>query len=339
MLTSNKSTAPIDATSEARVTLEQQRERLRALAREDRENLAKLKELVQGARAKNTGVVYRGQVRRFCAWASGRSPDVPPLPADAQTVALYLADCARRKLTAATLRVAASSIAAWHRAHNCKNPCDDELVRAALRGAACTTADRAKTARTPLRLHELRKLVAATSASVLGARDRAMVLLGFYAALRRSELVALVPDDVTREPRGLVVRLRRSKTDQTGRGIEKVVPALPDEQLDPVRALDAWLAVRPPHARALFCGVRARTERLSPSTVEARLEELLLRAGITGGNYGPHSLRAGWATEAAARGARVEQIQQHLGHASPSMALRYVRAQDRWSDHPGVNLF
>ncbi len=73
-----------------------------------------------------------------------------------------------------------------------------------------------------------------------GLRDRALILIGFAAALRRSELVALDVEDIARHPKGLVVTIRRSKTDQAGVGKTKAIPH--GRKLHAVQALDAWLA-------------------------------------------------------------------------------------------------
>src|SRR6185503_8368323 len=83
-------------------------------------------------------------------------------------------------------------------------------------------------------------------ATPLGARDRAMLLLGFGAALRRSELVALTLGDVATVPgRGLHVLVRRSKTDQQGQGQDIAVWANKQEPgFCPLAAFDAWLSHR-----------------------------------------------------------------------------------------------
>ena len=160
----------------------------------------------------------------------------------------------------------------------------------------------------------LRAMLAALPApdTPLGLRDRAMLLLGFGAALRRSELVALTLGDVQRVPgRGLTVLVRRSKTDQHGRGQHVAIWANPADPLTcPDAALARWLGVReiapdvaqcfgaePRDARPLFCGLskagRLSGAALSDKAVARLVKRAAAAAGLDAERYSGHSLRAG----------------------------------------------
>lgn len=186
----------------------------------------------------------------------------------------------------------------------------------------------------------------------LGARDRAMLLLRFGAALRRSESVALCLNDPAPIPgRGLRLLARRSKTDQRGEGQELTVWANPAEPLFcPVAALDTWLLHRrrardldwsvPEGVRGerpLFCAVtksgRPTGERPSDKVVARLMKAAAERAGLDSERYSGHSLRAGLATAAGDRGANLPDLMRQTRHRSIQVALGYLRSADLWRNN------
>ncbi|HME19904.1 MAG TPA: site-specific integrase [Acetobacteraceae bacterium] len=179
------------------------------------------------------------------------------------------------------------------------------------------------------------------------ARERAMLLLGFGAALRRSELVALTLGDVTTVPgRGLRVLVRRSKTDQQGQGQEIAVWANPRETgFCPLAALEAWLVHRRTAPdldstatattraeRPLFCAVtktgRVTGAKLSDKAVARLVKQAALDAGLDPERYSGHSLRAGLATAAGDQGAGLAELMRQTRHKSTEVALGYLRPAD-----------
>jgi integrase len=167
------------------------------------------------------------------------------------------------------------------------------------------------------------------AAPSLVARDRALLLVGFASALRRSELIALDLADVTFERCGVVLRIRRSKTDQEGAGRDVGVNCGKKMRTCPCVALRAWLVERGPAPGPLFCGVSASgavsLRRLAPSTVAAVVKSAARRAGLDASRYAGHSLRAGCATAAAEHGRDALAIMARTGHRSAAMVERYVR--------------
>jgi len=198
-------------------------------------------------------------------------------------------------------------------------------VRAGLR-ARRGTRPRRKAAVGPLKLHEM---ISALPPDLSGARDRALVLVGFGAALRRSELVALQVDHIAWHARGIVVLVEKSKGDQEGRGVEVPIHAAPGP-LCPVAALRAWLDAAKIDAGPVFRSV-SRWGRVGRSALGARhVAEVIKRAsarvGLDPRELAGHSLRAGFATTAAALGAGMAEIGRITRHASADMVLRYIRA-------------
>jgi integrase len=162
-----------------------------------------------------------------------------------------------------------------------------------------------------------------------GLRDKALILVGFFGALRRSELVGLNIEDVTFTPEGAILTLRKSKTDQEGRGREVAIGYAKRPELCPVRALKEYLAVRRPiGGEALFTRMRHYTltkERLSAQSVALIVKDYADRIGLDPRQFSGLSLRAGFVTTAALMGASEEEIALQTGHKSPTAVWRYIR--------------
>jgi integrase len=206
----------------------------------------------------------------------------------------------------------------------------------------------------------LRRLLATRplSDTPIGARDRAMLLLGFGAALRRSELVALTLADVTVVPgRGVQLRIRRSKTDQQGKGDLVAVAADPtDPAFCPAVALQDWLRHReratdiatiggPSGAddRTLFCAVskggRVVGTALSDKAVVRLIKQAAEAAGLDPARFAGHSLRAGLAPAAGDAGAGLPELMRQTRHKSTAVALGYLRPAELWTNNVSARVF
>ena len=165
--------------------------------------------LVEASIADNTRRAYRSDLDHFAAWGG-------TLPAEPALVASYLAAHAET-LSVATLVRRIATVSKAHEARGLPNPCRSEIVRATLRGIKRTRGIAQREAK-PLLREDLFRVLDAMGEGVKDARDRALLLIGFAGGFRRSEIVGLNCDDVERVRQGLIVTLRRSKTDQEGRG-------------------------------------------------------------------------------------------------------------------------
>jgi integrase len=172
-------------------------------------------------------------------------------------------------------------------------------------------------------------MVEATDAGVIGARDRALILLGFAGAFRRSELVGLDVADCAFGKDGLTVTLRPSKTDQAGVGRNIGVPYGSNPETCPVRTLQEWMETAAVADGPLFRSInrhgQIRPSRLSGIDVARVVKKLAERAGLDAAKYAGHSLRAGHATAAAIAGASERSIMRQTGHRSVQMVRRYIR--------------
>jgi integrase len=183
----------------------------------------------------------------------------------------------------------------------------------------------------------------AAEKDLAGLRDRALLLVGFFAALRRSELAALDVDQIAEHPNGLVLALPRSKTNQHGLAAELVVlPRAGHPGRCPVTALRTWLdaaaVTNGPALRPVSKGNRALPRRLHPESVNDLVQGAVARAGIDAGPYSAHSLRAGFVTFAHLRGASDRAIAHQTRHRSLATVGTYVRIHEAWADNAATML-
>ena len=184
-----------------------------------------------------TRAAYLSDWRDFAAWCVLRGATA--LPAHQGIVAAYLSWLADSGRKASTIGRRAAAIGYHHKIAGHEPPTSAEGVRAVLRGIRRTigAATVQKTAITAGQVVEIMKTCPAT---LIGRRDAALISFGFLSAMRRSELIALTMDDLTEVPDGLRIRIRRSKTDQTGEGQEIAIPR--GVRIRPVEAVQTWLA-------------------------------------------------------------------------------------------------
>jgi len=188
----------------------------------------------------------------------------------------------------------------------------------------------------PLLTEHVIAMVEGLGESLKGLRDRALILIGFAGAFRRSELVALDCNDIEYQPAGIVITLRRSKTDQEGLGRGIAIPYARGE-VCPVKALDVWMRAAQisegPIFRAMDRHGEISDKRLSPEAINAIVKKRAAATGLDPGRYSGHSLRAGLVTSAAFIGVPSWKIREQTGHTSDSMLRRYVRHTDLLSDN------
>jgi integrase len=242
------------------------------------------------------------------------------------------------------------SIAQSHKKALLANPVADPHVTEIVQGIARSlgTAQRKKTALTADHLPSV--ILTMDTTTIKGKRNKAIVLLTFFCAARRSEIAALDIKDLRFEKSGLVVMIRRSKTDQTGQGREIGVPYVANKGLCAVRAVEDWLAAIPgylpvePLFRTLALAGKGKVQSLSdrridPEDINRIVKMVTKKAGLVG-DFGAHSLRAGFITTAASTKNVTEQsIQAVSGHRSVMILRGYVRRANVFQDAPASAMF
>jgi integrase len=201
------------------------------------------------------------------------------------------------------------------------------LVKAVLRGIKRRNGSAQNEAR-PLLRDDLLLVLDAMGDGLKDARDKALLLLGFAGGFRRSELVGIDRPDIEAVRQGIIIHLRRSKTDQDGAGRTIGIPH-GRTRWCPVSALDQWLFLSGIIDGAVFRPIDRHgtmgTERLSGEAVSLVVKGRVRAAGIDPAGYSGHSLRAGLATSAAQVGVPAWKIRAQTGHASDAMLSRYIR--------------
>jgi site-specific recombinase XerD len=277
------------------------------------------------AKAANTRRAYRADWADFVAWCAKYRRQ--PLPALPDTVAYYLADCSER-LKVSTLQRRLATIAEAHRAAGHESPNRHARVRLVWQGIRREKGI-AQDHKKPALTKHIRLMVAHLPDTLLGQRDRALLLLGFAGAMRRSELVGLDVSDVAQADEGLIVTIRRSKTDQAGHGRKVGIPFGESPETCPVRAVHGWLGASGVEDGPLFRPVNRHgqvlKQRLSGWAVAEVVKRSLKVAGKSARGYSGHSLRAGLVTQAAIAGASERSIQEQSGHRSLLVLRRYIR--------------
>ena len=289
---------------------------------------ARIAAALDAAYAETTRKVYAFAWSQWDSWCHGRG--ITKFPAEPATVCAYLTDRAHREASLATINAACSAIGHQHRRHGLPDPIDHDAVRQVRRGLRRLLGSAPRRPARPLSVADLRQIVTAIDRNtVRGARDTAVILLGFAGALRRSELAALTLADLEPEPDGLLLHLRRSKTDPEARGQVVGIAHGQHPLTDPIAALDAWLAVRGTKAGPVFTSLRGRPPSLQPisgTAVSNIVKDRALAAGLSGDRVSGHSLRAGHATSAALAGVAVERIAAQTRHRRLDILIeRYIR--------------
>lgn len=264
----------------------------------------------RASRAENTLRAYESDLATFRAWCAGQG--MAALPALPATVVLYVTHLAQLGRSAATISRALVSISQSHKAAGLESPTSDEAVRTVLQGVRKTIGT-AQDKKAPMRSEILRESLSGAS-----LRDRAILLFGFAGGFRRSELAALQVEDLQRVAAGYVITVRRSKTDQEGRGMRKLIAEGRDAGLCPVLAVEAWLAGRASGSLFGCCD----------KTIARVLKRAAERAGLDPARYSGHSLRRGLITEAHLAGVNDADTMRHVGIRSEQVFRGYIDDAD-----------
>lgn len=290
-------------------------------------------EFAHDAKSANTVRAYRADWAHFVGWCTEHHQAV--LPALPNTVALYMADLAA-KYKPSTLTRRMSAISQAHQIAGFESPVHAAKVRAVMAGIRRNKGT-AAVAKTPVLVEDLKRMIAHVPEGLLGVRDRALLLVGFAGAFRRSELVGLNHEDIEFTREGLVVCIRRSKTDQDGEGRKIGIPYGSNPSTCPIRSLQDWLEksdiTEGPLFRPISRHGKMAPARLSAAAVADVVKRYAGAVGLDTTEFAGHSLRAGLATSAAMAGASERAIMNQTGHRSVNMVRRYIRDGSLFRDN------
>lgn len=290
---------------------------------------------IKEAKAAETRRGYRTDWKHFSEWCRHHARQA--LPASPETVALYLTACAQTA-KASTLQRRLTSISQAHAAAAfSESPTKTALVRSVFQGIRREHGV-ARQVKTPALSQDVIRMVHALPADTLaGMRDRALILVGFAGAFRRSELAALTVADVAFHDRGMTLTIRWSKTDQEGAGQPVGIPFGAVEDTCPVRALQTWMETagisEGPLLRSVDRHGNVAGRGICARTVADVVKRTVAKIGKDPGMFAGHSLRAGLATSAAMHGKSMASIMKQTRHRSEAMVRVYIRDGSLFRDN------
>lgn len=287
------------------------------------------------ARADSTRLAYARAWARWAQWCA--LLHVEPLPAAPEAVAAYLAELATGGKAVATIQGALAAILHAHRQHGVVLDGRHRTIATVLAGITRRCSRSIKRA-APLRLADLHSVINGIDGGDIRAlRDRALLLLGFFGALRRSEIIALDVrsgpvrgngrSSIEVRPEGLLVHVTGSKASAATQTI--AIPRRSDA-LCAAEALRHYLAATGIAHGPLFRPV-SKSGRLLARRLDATGVRHILAQRTGGGQFTPHSLRAGFITCAAKANAPEHVIQRTSRHKSVDVLRSYIRHGDAFA--------
>ena len=305
--------------------------------------------LLRSSMAENTRRSYAAHLRRFFAWAGSRG--LAAWPVSPEAAIAWLAELKVRQVSVSYAEAAMAALKKLHVLQGLASPTDDHGVIAALRGFA-RSSDKPRHAAAAATADFVRRLILAIQGAekydpARRARDCALLILGFLGAFRRSELCAIRIRDLEWTKHNgdevLLIHVGKSKADPEGvKGLTKAFFHSATAEFDPLILTAAWLEWLPDASgdSPLFRGIRTsgmiQESALEVSTVRQILQRAEKLAGVSG--LSPHSLRAGFVTEAIRQGRSERSIMTQTGHQSYEGMRRYFRRESVCEDNAANGL-
>ncbi len=302
-------------------------------------------DLARAAKSANTRRAYAADWARFTEWCRVKRLD--PLPADPVTVGLFIADLSagRGGLAPSTLDRMVTGICAQHRAKGLLLDRRHPAIAHVLQGLKRTKRAQKRRA-APLVQADLGLVLDALGDDLRSLRDRALLLLGWSAALRRSELVAIDVAHLTDTRDGILLFLPASKTDQEGEGATLGIPFAKKKGRCPVRAIKAWLDAADIDDGPIFRRINkwgaVERDRLTDGSVARILKKRGKIAGLPAAQLertSGHSLRAGFITTAYDKEVPEQATQRHARHKSADTTRSYNRVASAFKQNAAKAIF
>lgn len=310
--------------------------------------------LARRAKADNTRRAYRAGVRAWCAWCARHG--LPALPARPADIAAFLSEQRfppppAKPCAVNTVRLRAAAIRYLHYVARLPSPTGTAEVTETLAGI---TREAGRTGDGPhpklaARIMILHEILAPIGEDLSGLRDRALLLVGFAGAFRRSELARIRVEHLEETEHGVRVALPLSKGDRQAKGTVVGIP-YGRSDLCPIRALRRWLAAAGiatgPLFRRIWVTPRPAnpqpgwtptlvvgTEPLDPGSIARIIKVRGAAAGFDPSVLSGHSLKRGAMNTAKDRRVHPAQIKQLGRHASYATLAAYLEEGDLFADN------
>ena len=293
---------------------------------------------VSAAKAKNTVRSYQSDWRHFSTWCEKFG--LPSLHTTEEAYALYLTSLAKDGKKASTIQRRISAISQAHTAAGYESP-NTNKIRMVWAGIKRTIGTEEK-GKEPIILDILKQILDVIPDRLLGIRDRALLLLGFAGAFRRSELIGIDVEDIKTVKEGIVISLKSSKTNQEGKKEVVAIPYGENPDTCPVHAINKWLEVANISEGALFRSInrhgQVSEKRLSSKAVSIIVKRYMNVVGLNEEDYAGHSLRSGFATTAAMLGKSERSIMKQSRHKSAYMVRKYIRHTSLFEENAATDI-
>ena len=293
---------------------------------------------LQSSKAINTIRAYKSDFHDFGLFCSQNG--FKSLPTDPKIISLYLTHLSAKNVKMSTLKRRLVSIGVIHKLKgyylDTKHPSIIENLMGIKRRKGSI-----QIGKKPLLINSLKLIINVIDnqkiEEIKKIRDRSIILIGFSGGFRRNEIVSLDYEDLDFVQEGIKIFLKKSKTDQFGKGTVKGLPYFENSKYCPVFSLKKWIKISNINSGALFRrftkGLSLTEKRLTDQTVALLIKEYLKKGGIDSKNYSGHSLRSGFATSAAESGAEERSIMAMTGHKTTEMVRRYIKEADLFKNN------
>ena len=271
---------------------------------------------LKSSKAANTLRAYKADYKdfaRFCVKHGFKS-----LPTEPKILTLYLTHLSQTSKFS-TLKRRLATISVIHKISGHYIDTKHPMITENLMGIKRVKGSYQK-AKKPILINELKSIINVIDKDQnekIRAKNRALILIGFAGGFRRSELVAILFEDIDFVPEGVKIFIKRSKTDQSGEGMTKGIPYFSNSDYCPVISLKNWLEKSEIKSGKIF--------DMSDKSVALTIKKYTAIAGLDSNKYSRHSLRSGFATSAAELGAEERSIMAMTGHKTTQMVRRYIQ--------------
>lgn len=289
------------------------------------------KNYIHAATSNNTRKAYQADIRHFMRWGG-------ILPTSGEVIIKYLHDHAE-SLNPRTLSRRLTAIKTWHCSQGFADPTSHPAIHKTLTGIK-NIHGKPKEKATALTLEAITKMSSLLMQSnrLIDCRNRVLLLVGFFGAFRRSELVNIAWSDITFVKEGIEILVPRSKTDQSGEGQVCAIPESDDPLLCPVSALMEWREHSINCSDFLFpqitAGGRILSVAIKPHQINVVVKSTAIGCKLPDAeSYSSHSLRRGFATEASRKGAPFGSIMRHGRWRHEGTVLGYIEEGKRFDQN------
>ena len=271
---------------------------------------------LKSSKASNTLRAYKADYKDFVLFCIKHG--FKSMPTDPKVVCLYLTHLSQTSKFS-TLKRRLASLSVVHKLSGHYIDTKHPMITENLMGIKRVKGSYQK-AKKPILINDLKSIINVIDKDKnekKRSKNRALILIGFAGGFRRSELVAILFEDIDFVPEGVKIFIKRSKTDQSGEGMTKGIPYFSNQNYCPVISLKNWLEKSEIKSGKIF--------DMSDKSVALTVKKYTAIAGLDSNKYSGHSLRSGFATSVAELGAEERSIMAMTGHKTTQMVRRYIQ--------------